>query len=546
MPTIRVGLNVGATAGLPKESTFVGTISLPYEVHDPVNITAVTFHMKYVRIYTKYTYLAFSCGTTSGWTAVIQDSDGSAVMREAGADLNWPHGNILAQNGREIVFTVKSSNPSWSGNFFGIYSVNEFWIDIDYTITTSAVTPPTALSLSAILSEGSVTLSGSGAVSGAGNAITGYEVQYCDSADGVNFGGWAHYTTVYTGAGNFAVAASPPDNRGYFRQFRARTLGGAGSNYYSAFKEATNRLRRNSAPTAPAYINVSPAILESGNVSLSWPAASDADGNLSHYVVQYATAGGALNWGGWNQLATPGNVSLTWQPALNRGEYIKHRVCAVDAFGVASAFTESAPVLRNNVPLTPAILLPASGANTVSTRPSIKVAVYGEPDGQGQTLQLAVDGGAYTNIAALGANGGTVFHALSLSQGTHTLTVRILDALGAASGTASISVVISPPTFARSIQTGTIIANASVSHRADITELLAFINTARAFYGLAAKTLTGTVGKWADWQGQMTLLQMALGECYAAGGKSVPAFSAVPAYPTAAIINQLRERLLAV
>lgn len=124
-------------------------------------------------------------------------------------------------------------------------------LTVNWYNPTSACGAPTLLSLGATLSEDSVTLSGSGASAGTGNAITGYEVQYRDSVDGVNWGAWAALTVVPSSTTSFSTSVMPPDTRGNYRQLRARTQGSAGASYYSGWKESTNTVRKNRLPGAP-------------------------------------------------------------------------------------------------------------------------------------------------------------------------------------------------------------------------------------------------------------------------------------------------------
>ena len=402
-------------------------------------------------------------------------------------------------------------------------------VRVNYELTTTACTPPAALSLSAGLSEGAVTLSGSGAGGGVGNGITGYEVEYADSPDGYSFTGFSGYTICQTGAGSFSLSVLPPDTRGHYRKFRARTLGTAGSGYASGFTESP-AVRRNAAPYAPDYVSVSPAILESGSVSVWWPAAYDADGNAAYYTVQRRIAGGE-----WVTCLTTGALNMADMPMLSRGDTVKYRVLTVDSFGVASGFMESGEIRRNRSPDTPSIICPNEGAVTLSTRPAIKAALGTEPDGQSQTLQMSVDGGAFLNIGTL--------HTLALAAGAHSLRVRSVDSFGALSAEMSRGFTVEALLWQRGISAGQFIAGATVSHRADISELLGKINTVRGYYGLAPIGLPGSIGAWAAWQGQMQSLQAALGECFMAAGKAAPAFAGVPAYPAAAVVNQLRTQL---
>lgn len=460
------------------------------------------------------------------------------VVFEMSTGINYPA--LTRINLRSV-----KAQASSDGNLCSVRSSSYIRIIVSYEITTTAASAPTALSVNATLSEGNVTLSGAGAGGGVNNAITGFEIQYHDSADGANWWAWTGYTTVYTAAGSFSLSVAPPE-RGYYRRFRARTLGSAGASYYSGFVESANSVRRNRLPIAPASISASPGIYESGNIAISWPAGSDPDGNLSSYTVQYQTSADGVNWSGWADLTITAAVSTAHAPGLTRGHYIRYQVRSNDGFGVSSGYTQSGVVRRNQTPGAPPIVLPVPGVATYSLKPGLKVTVPAEPDGQAQKLQVSVDWGSYTDfVAGLSGAGATITPSINLATGAHTLTLRLVDSLGAAGPEVSHGITVVSPTWTRPLGTGTVIANGSIGHRNDINELLARINTARAFYGLSASALPGTVGKWADWKGQIEALQAALGACFTAVGKAVPSWTAVPAYPTAAIINQLRTQILA-
>lgn len=119
----------------------------------------------------------------------------------------------------------------------------------DFTITVNyeefgACGAPIVCKLSETISDASVLLSWSGATAGIGNAITGYEVQRCESGDGITWGSWATLTT--TTASSLSVL--PPTTAGNYYKYRVRTMGAAGEAYYSAWKTCANTLRRDHAP----------------------------------------------------------------------------------------------------------------------------------------------------------------------------------------------------------------------------------------------------------------------------------------------------------
>ena len=109
---------------------------------------------------------------------------------------------------------------------------------------------PTAFSCNPTLTTGKTTLTWSSAKAGDGNAITGYEVQYRESSNGSTWGEWTALTTVASTETSGSISPNASSTPGNYRQFRIRTLGAAGSSYYSAWKTSTNTVRRDHAPLA--------------------------------------------------------------------------------------------------------------------------------------------------------------------------------------------------------------------------------------------------------------------------------------------------------
>lgn len=333
-------------------------------------------------------------------------------------------------------------NASAAGPVINIRSGSDIKLIIDYELTTTPCTAPTWVSLDKALTENTATLSWGGASGGTGNAISGYGVQYRDSADGSSWGGWYDYNTA---TGNSLVVAAN-GSRGYYRQFRVQTRGAAGSTYDSGYTQCGTSLRKNSAPSVPTVTN------------------------------------------------------------------------------------------------------PLAGAQVYCGNLYIKATLAADQDGQAQQLQVKIDSGSWANYGTAAAGARTVRGRLgtTLASGVHTVAFRVVDALGAASGEVSRSITVRAASWARTLATGTTLANTSVSHRTDINELLTAINRVRAAYGMAAATLPGTVGAFVSWKGQMQALQAALGDCYTAAGETVPTWESVPGYPKASVVNQLREKVAGV
>ena len=112
---------------------------------------------------------------------------------------------------------------------------------INYNPTTN-VSAPTSPKVSATLSRGAVTLSWGAGSAGTNNSVTGYDVERRESADGSSWGGWATVSgSPVTGT---SLSVTPPDTVGSYYQYRVRTRGSAGSDYYSGWVTSTNTLRR--------------------------------------------------------------------------------------------------------------------------------------------------------------------------------------------------------------------------------------------------------------------------------------------------------------
>lgn len=107
----------------------------------------------------------------------------------------------------------------------------------------SDVSDPTSPKVDKTVSRDAVKLSWGAGSEGTNNAVTGYDVQYQDSADGVT---WPSSWTTASGSPVTAnsMNVSPPTTVGYYRRFRVRTRGSAGSDYYSGWVISTNTLRR--------------------------------------------------------------------------------------------------------------------------------------------------------------------------------------------------------------------------------------------------------------------------------------------------------------
>ena len=95
----------------------------------------------------------------------------------------------------------------------------------------TACRAPTAPTLDTTLSREPVRLSWGAGSNGTNNSVTGYDVQRRASTDGSSWGSWKDVPDSPVTTTEMNV--SPPDTAGSYYQFRVRTRGSAGINYFS-------------------------------------------------------------------------------------------------------------------------------------------------------------------------------------------------------------------------------------------------------------------------------------------------------------------------
>ena len=408
-----------------------------------------------------------------------------------------------------------------------------------------------ALTVSPVIAETNPTLSGSGAADGAGNPITGYEIQCAESADGVTWGSWTAEKIITTSSTGFSTPVPVPSTRGYSRKWRVRTLGEAGEAYYSDWVES-GTVRRNSAPSAPASVSASPAIYEAGGITVSWPAAADIDDNVAAYELQRAASTDGEIWSAWADVHT--NITGIYyvdSPAIARGAYIKYRLRAKDAFGITGGYTETAAVRRNQAPPAPTIQYPQAGKTIYNPRPRILVVLGTEPDGQTQMLIAAGyapgSAGPYTSGQKI-----ILRKALPASAGTVSVTVTAKDAQNAVGPPSEIST-----TYAALPLTDTVTSGRTRIKAVHITELRTAIDTVRAYYGMPeyawAEPVAAGRTSMRGWKSHIAELRAAVDEIITfvnAWDPSAPlhkidspVWSALADRPSAAALNRIRTIL---
>lgn len=181
----------------------------------------------------------------------------------------------------------------------------------------------------------------------------------------------------------------------------------------------------NQAPTAPSSITVPSEVLGGENLSISWAASTDPDGNLSGYVLERKVGSGT-----WAQIYKGSSRSYT--DAITYGwTSVQYRVKAYDAAGAESAYTTSATrTVTNNRP--PVISGTDGALGSFSTAaPSYEYTVT-DADGHqvdvvemldGVTLRSYTVTLGQTNTLTIGSEAW-----LKAVNGSHTLKIVATDA----------------------------------------------------------------------------------------------------------------------
>ncbi len=419
-------------------------------------------------------------------------------------------------------------------------------IEIDYT---PAICVAPVLSALPTVDESNPALSGTGASGDPyGNKIIGYEIQYAESADGTTWSEWAAEETVSTSESAFSTSVVISPTRGHYRKWRVRTLGEAGEDYYSDWVES-GLVRRNSAPVSPASVSASPAIYERDGITVSWPAASDIDDNITAYELQRASSSDGGTWGNWVDVNA--NISVLYHvdsPTIVRGEYVKYRVRAKDAFGITSGYMETISVCRNQIPAPVTINYPQTSQTIYNPHPRLLVTLGEEPDEQLQTLVTAGYTASSTGPYASGKK--LVLRKTSAAgAGTVSATVTPKDSQSIEGESAIIDTTYAVPSW-----TDNIVAGATRIKAVHINEMRNAINVVRSYYGLSEyvwpQTIVAGQTSMRGWAGHIAELRSAINEVitFVNGWDSAavsnrisqPSWVSLDAWPQASDITQIR------
>ena len=188
----------------------------------------------------------------------------------------------------------------------------------------------------------------------------------------------------------------------------------------------TGEVLTNQPPTAPPSITAPASAISTQQVSVSWTASTDPDGDSLTYILERAYGGG-----GFVQVASQAartfneTVSTSWNT-------IRYRVKARDSYSNDSAYTTSGivTVIHNQPP----VISGTDGDLGVKIADFTYSYSVTDPDADTVTVEEKVDATVIrTYTVTLGANNeanvsGSVFLDLSFDQ--HTLTIKASDPSG--------------------------------------------------------------------------------------------------------------------
>lgn len=272
-------------------------------------------------------------------------------------------------------------------------------------------------------------------------------------------------------------------------------------------------------PTAVTLYNLN-GVVETAPL-LSWTGASGGTNNaITGYEIQYAESANGSSYGSWTALSTvtttetSGSTSVALPSA--RGKYRKYQIRTQGAAGSSyySAWVITQAVRYNTIPTAPTVDYPQAGKTTYNPNPRFLITIGADADSQIQTLTAAgftvSRDGPYAPAEKI-----ILQRTSAASAGTVSLSATQTDTLASSSSAATRSTTYAVPTFTDS----TITSGTTAIKAAHITELRTYINTVRAYYGLAAvswvDTITAHVTSTAGWVSHITEMQAAIDDVVA-------------------------------
>ncbi len=458
--------------------------------------------------------------TWSGTVAGTSPIKGYMIASRTSTDNStWSAWNVLT------TLTLSASSGSYnpavsrvSGTYtqFGVWTIDALDVYSIERISTSilcnvtACTEPSVFAFSATLAEGSVTLAWSGASGGAGNAITGYELESSESPDGAAWEEWNTVGVIGSSSSSGSLNTAPSTVRGNYLRHRIRVQGTAGSAYFSPWKITTNNVRKNILATPPTAFTASPLIYSTPSATLTWSGTVAGTSAVKNYVIQQSTSTDNFTWGTWESVATvmssATSGTYTATPSNIPGTYTRYRIAVTDTLNAVSAYVISNSIKKNTDPAALTVAAPKNGSSTYDPTPRCLIQVGEDADGEAQTIHVQSSSGSWLNTvdnpehfchgSTFAEGERTIFRDSTTSPGTYTLRFEAHDAYSS-SVTVSRTITVLPSLFEEIIPN---ITHVKASH---ILTIRTAVNTIRNYYGMTAFSwssfITPGVTQVRDW-----------------------------------------------
>lgn len=374
-------------------------IALTFKCGDPDSI--------YTRIYVEHNI------NNKGWTENY-DAVGTRETQRTISDwapiVNTPY-TTLQYRAR-----ISYPNPnSTSGYDLAIYTPYVY----SNTLTRNLNSPPTAppyLNVPTAIYGGSSCYINWGASTDPDGNLGGYILERYLNGDIFRnvYSGPNTYYTDYIGTGYNTV----------IYRVRAYDLNATSSGYTNGDARS---IINNSAPTMPSVLNVPKTVRGGQEIAVSWGASTDADGNLSGYILQRQ-----INGGSWTQVYKGANRSHAdaADPTWNT---VAYRVCAYDSFSAMSAYKTSSviSIVNNAVPVITVSDDVSEDMGTQTGAFSFSYSVSDEDESDVITVIEAVDGVEKRSFTAESGKSYvmnmTAAEWVQILNGSHSLTITATD-----------------------------------------------------------------------------------------------------------------------
>ena len=223
--------------------------------------------------------------------------------------------------------------------------------------------------------------------------------------------GVAEYIRFYAAAKVAGSWYTPVNGLGYFRPVFVLPQ--------NLLVDDNGNIFQNTPPTVPPTITIPSTIYGGTTITISWGTSTDAEGNLSGYILQRSTDGGS----NWTQIFQGPQTSTTDNIAFGTPS-IMYRVLAFDSEGLQSGWRNSSQVtvINNRPPATPGTIqvpLNVIGGGFI-------VITWGastDPDNNlvGYRLERSVNGGGFGQIY----EGPNLNFTDSITMGLQTVQYRV-------------------------------------------------------------------------------------------------------------------------